>query len=112
MNVEQIKSLARWFGATAAGGIVFSKLGISAEQIPGFVDAIAALAAAALAVWGFFTHSEKQVVAAAAAMPNVAGVVTANTVEGKKLSDAVPSEAVQTASTPAAAAIASKGTTR
>lgn len=106
MNAEQIKSIARWFGATAAGGILIQKLGLSLDQIPGVVDAIIALATAALAVWGYLAHSEKAVVIAAQSMPNVAGVVTTNTLAGAALAESVPSEAVQSAGTTAAVNIA------
>ena len=108
INPEQIKSLLRFFAATVVGGILLTKLGITADQIPGIVDALAALAGALVALWGIFVHTETNTVAAAVAMPNVVGVTTTNTVAGKALSDAVPSEAVQVAGTPQATGIANR----
>lgn len=66
MTAEQIKSLARWFGATAAGGVLLAKLGISLDQIPDLVDGVIALGTAAIAVWGIFVHAPKNIVAKAA----------------------------------------------
>ena len=106
INPDQIKSLLRWLAATAAGGILLTKLGITADQIPGIVDALAAIGTAAVALWGIFVHSETNTVAAAVAMPNVVSVTTTNTVAGKALSDAVPSESVQPAGSAKAVVLA------
>lgn len=106
INPEQIKSLLRWFAATAAGGILLAKIGITADQIPGIVDALAAITTAAVALWGVLVHTRTNALVVAAAQPNVVGVITASTPAGKALSDAIPSEKVQPAGTPEAATIA------
>lgn len=70
MTKEQIASLARWLltviGGTTAGAAIFTKLGLDPSQFPAFVDALLAAGTALVAVWGFFSHSQKAQVAAAA----------------------------------------------
>jgi len=106
MNAEQVKSLLRWLGASAAGGALLAKLHINLDQIPGIVDAALALGTAALALWGYFVHSESNAVTIVDAMPHVAGIITTNTTAGRALSESIPSPTVQVATSPEATVIA------
>lgn len=57
-------------------------------------------------VWGFLDARKSKLVATVNAMPEVAGVVTTQTTEGRALANAVPSNTVAAAGTTAAANIA------
>ena len=115
MNQEQVKSAIRW-GVTAFGGIfagyIAGKGWASANDILGvvqsdtFIQGVSAVITLGGLVWGLFAHKEKNVIAAANNMPNVAGVITKDTVAGQDLAKSVPSSGVTAAGTAKAASIA------
>lgn len=115
MNPEQAKSLVRWlvaaFGASLAG-YVAGKGWASKEDVLNFLGSdnvlqiAGTIATLASLLWSLRSKTEKNVVAAANAMPNVAGVITKDTLEGKELAKAVPDPAVVPAGTATAKAIA------
>jgi len=60
-------------------------------------------------VWGLFRHTQANQVAAVNNMDSVAGVITKDTPEGKKLAKAVPASTVAPEGTAAAKAVAADG---
>lgn len=121
MNPEQTKSVVRWFVSTFGGvvaGFIAGKGWATAEQVMGvltsdtFMQVAGALITLGAGVWGLVVHKQANAVAVVEAMPEVRGIVTAPTVEGRALAAAVPSSVVVPAGTPAAAAIADVRTTR
>ncbi len=113
-NPDQIKSLIRWFVSTFGGMIAgwFAAKGwFTVDQVLTVLNSPAQLGAAAsivVAIWGMFVHTQAATVASANAMPQVAGVITVPTVEGKALADSVPGATVAVAGSQAAANVASK----
>ena len=115
-NSEQIKSAIRWLIATFGAAVatyIATKIGARTGDVLTILnsDAIAqfltfvVLSLLAL-VWGLISRSEKNVAAAASAMPNVAGVITKDTPQGAALAKAVPDPAVTQAGSAKAKAIA------
>ncbi len=111
-NPDQIKSLIRSlvaiFGASIAGWFA-AKGWFTVDQVTTALNSpvfIGLLFSAGSAIWGLFVHTEVATVAAANALPAVAGVITAPTIEGKALADAVPAASVAVAGTAAANAVA------
>lgn len=85
MNQEQIKSLVRWVIATF-GPFVTSHGYVSSsnwEMIGGII------LSAIPFVWGLLVHTQANTVTMANAIPAVAGVVMANTGDGRALASAV-----------------------
>jgi hypothetical protein len=103
MNPEVIKSAIRWtitaFGAALAGWFAHSGY-ITADQALGILNspAFASFAFAVVSgVVGLFVHTQANavaVVATIAADPTspVVGVITTNTMEGRKLAASLPAE--------------------
>jgi len=118
MNQSQVASAIRWlvtaFGAVIAGWIA-GKGWASANDVLGvlssdtFIQGIGAVIALVSLVWGLFRHTEANQVAAVNKMDTVAGVITKDTPEGKKLAKAVPGSTVAPEGSPAAKAVAADG---
>jgi hypothetical protein len=109
-----VKSLIRWFVSTFGGMIAgwFAAKGwFTVDEVLNVLNSPVLLGVASsivVAVWGLFVHTQVNTVAAANALPAVAGVITAPTIEGKALADAVPADSVAVAGTSAAAIVAAK----
>ncbi len=113
-NPDQVKSLVRWIVSTFGGVIAgwFAAKGwFTVDQVMTVLNSPALAGAAAsivVAAWGLFAHTQANTVAAANAMPLVAGVITVPTVEGKALADSVPAATVAVAGSSAAQTVAAK----
>lgn len=111
MNQEQAFSTLR-FALTLIGGMLVSRGVLKADSVGTLVsDTISLVSAAAVLgsyAWSLRTHTEANAVAVVNAIPAVQGIITAPTVEGKALADAVPAETVAVAGTVAATTVASK----
>lgn len=115
MNPEQSKDLVRHvvtlFGGMIAGWFA-AKGWLTTEQVmgvlnsPAFIGIVGALVTGA---WGFISRSDKNMVAAADAVPGVQGVITKRNQEGIALAESVPSETVAPAGTVQAEAVAKQG---
>lgn len=118
MDKEQVKTTLLWFisnfGAGIAGFVV-GKQWLTAQQAaeairllsdPAIVSVIASIA---VGIYTFIKSSKSNQVATVNAMPEVKGVITKDTKEGKALAESVPSESVQAAGTVQAAAITKGG---
>jgi len=90
MTQAQWESLAltilKVLGGTAAGGLVFSKLGIDPANLPALVAGLGGLVAAAATVWSLLGHTDAKTVEKAAKITPIstsnqvaAGVPMANT---------------------------------
>jgi hypothetical protein len=118
MNQSQVASTVRWvvtvFGAAIAAWIA-GKGWASANDVLGvlssdtFIQGVGALIAVVSLVWGLFRHTEANQVAAVNKMDTVAGVITKDTPEGKKLAKAVPGSTVAPEGSPAAKDVAADG---
>lgn len=127
-NAEQIKSGVRW-AVTAGGaslvtygvtkGWITSETGASIVNFLGTKEVVGFLGAVLTLALGLSNHTEKNtvakavaadpatIVAAVDAMPDVQGVVTKSTPQGRELAASIPSPTVATAGTRDAAAVAS-----
>lgn len=115
-NNEQVKSGVRWVLAALGGtffGVFISKGWVTAEQVQALMTnetLVGIIASGVMSlgglVWGLISRKESNMVAAVNAMPDVQGVVTTPTPEGRALAAAVPSPTVVTAGTGAATAVA------
>lgn len=111
-NTEQLKSIVRWlitaFGGGIAGWLAHRGF-ITTDQVMGILNSetfIGLVVSAISLVWGLFTHTQVNTIAAANAIPAVRGVITAPTAEGKALAEAVPAATVVPAGTAAAVQVA------
>lgn len=109
MNQSQVSStldraatvIATWFLTWLA-----SKGYISQSDTVAFLPILIALPAAFV---GWYKNRASSIVASAAALPDVKGVVTNNTMAGRDLAESVPDKTVVSAGTPEATAIAKPG---
>lgn len=115
MNTEQVKSLVRWlvaaFGASLAGYIAGKGWAPKADVLDflgsdKLIQIVGAAATLVSLLWSLRSKTERNVVVAANAMPNVAGVITNDTPAGKQLAKDVPDPAVASAGSASAKAIA------
>jgi hypothetical protein len=115
-NAEQIKSAIRWAAATFGGaiaGFVAGKGWATSDQVIAvvtsdeFIQGAGAMISLVFGIWGWFVHRQRNAVKVASEVPHVAGVITADTPEGKELAAAIPGPAVVVAGTAAAKAVAS-----
>lgn len=83
----------------------FSQIGSGIASLTAGITTLIGVGSGLYAAW---TASPFSQIKSVAAMPNVAGVVTVPTVEGKALAESIPSPAVAAAGTAAAATIAAK----
>lgn len=91
MNSEQVKSGIRWFvstfGGVAAGYFAAWSGWFSADQIIGALNSPTFLALASsvvMGIWGIFNKTDKNIVAAASAVPEVKSI----TVSSPEMADA------------------------
>lgn len=109
MNQEQVKSIVRHIIATFGGvlaGWGAAKGWFTADQILSVLNSetfIGLVVSGVMAFWSFVGKSNKNITAAAAALPEVKAVVTEPTVAGKILAEAIPAPNVVAAGTAAAA---------
>ncbi len=115
MNEEQVKSLIRSlvgsFGGMIAGWFA-AKGWFTIDQVLTVLNSptlIATAASIVMAVWGLFVHSKSNAVAVVDAMPEVKGVVTNATPDGRALAASIPSPLVAAAGSADATAIAKPG---
>lgn len=116
MNPEQVKSLIRQamlFIAGLVAGTSFVSKFFTVEQVTAIFTSETVLSLLASIVtggiasfWALLSRTNKNIVVAANNLPEVAGVITKPTVEGRDLANAVPSETVVPATTTKAAEIA------
>ena len=111
-NTEQIKSMVRsllaWIGGILSTWGVIKNWG-AAEQVTNFFSSELMLGAVMWLIsfiWGLMNHKEANAVAVVNALPQVAGVIPANTPAGRELAVAVNSPTVAVAGTPKALEIA------
>lgn len=74
-----------------------------------WIAVLSGLATAAIAVYGSIVTRKKALITQVNALPDVAGVVTANTIEGRALAASVPSTTVAIAGSAAAKMVAADG---
>lgn len=104
VNQEQVKSGVRW-GVSFVGGVAVGRGWLKAETIEAFLtnpEAIGLVVSILMGIWGLIARTNKNMVVAAANVPEVQAVVTTQTKEGVALADAVPSQTVVSAGTVAA----------
>ena len=112
MNPDQIKSLVRSLVGTFGGMIAgwFAAKGwFTVDQVLSVLNSptvIGIVSSVVMAAWGLFTHTTVNTVAAANALPQVAGVITMPTVEGRALAEAIPDKSVAVAGSVDAATVA------
>jgi hypothetical protein len=112
LNEAQVKSAVRWLITTAGGfltGYVVSRGWLTAEQVSSIMSSELVLGIIALigsGVWGLISKTAPALVTQVERLPQVAGVVTTPTPEGRQLAEAVPSPNVAPATSPLAAEIA------
>jgi hypothetical protein len=112
MNEEQVKSGIRWLITTFGGvvaGFFAAKGWFTVDQVLSVLNSgtfIGVVTSGVILVWGLITHKKSNAVAVVNAMPEVQGVVTAPTADGRALANAVPSATVAVAGTQAAAQVA------
>lgn len=112
MNSEQLQDIVRHLITTFGGAVAgwgAAKGWLSAEQILAILNSqtfVGLVVGAIGAIWGLVSRTKKNIVGAAAALPEVKGVVTEATIAGRNLADTVPSDAVAPAGSPEAAKVA------
>lgn len=92
-------------------GTILGLLGyINPEIVGNYVNSamlvIGALMVVASSAWSIYSNLKSSIIASANAIPEVKGVITTNTPEGRRLADAVPANSVAAAGTTDAAKIA------
>ena len=118
MNSEQIKSLVRQamlFIAGIIGGTTFVSKFFTTDQVVSILTSdtvigiITSVVGGGIAsAWALISRSDKNMVAAADAVPGVQAVSTKPTVEGRALAQDVPSPTVVPAGSTAAENLASR----
>lgn len=103
MNQEQMLGLLRDFLKLLGGALVTNGI-VSTTDWTTWTGLVVMLAPIG---WSLYEKTKSRMIAKVDAMPQVAGVVMKNTVEGRQLATDVPSATVVPAGTGAAAAIAS-----
>lgn len=112
MNAEQVKDGIRWFVGTFGSFIAgwFAAKGwFTVDQVLSVLNSPTLLSLAATTVvfvWSLVSRSNKNLVVAANNVPEVAGIITMPTSDGRALAEAVPADTVTSAGTPAAVEIA------
>ncbi len=104
LNLSQTMAVVRWALATAGPFLI--QYGLSDSTVALIAGAVFS---ATPFIWGIVTHSDANTVAAANALPDVAGVITKPTSAGAALAAAVPANTVVPAGTTQAQAIAKQG---
>ncbi len=106
-NIEQIKSMLRWLLATVAPFMIAHGYTSSTtwELITGAIISVVPF------VWGLITHTRSNAVVVVDMIAKdpespVAGVVTKQTFEGKKLAESIPGNKTAVAGSVAASTIA------
>jgi hypothetical protein len=116
MNREQVASLVRqamlFVGGVLAGVSFIAKI-FTPDQVISLltsdtvITTLTGLVMAGFAsIWALITRSDKNLVASANNVENVAGVITKDTLEGRALATSIPSPTVVSANTSAATSIA------
>lgn len=109
MNYEQVTGLIRQI-LPVVGGVAIAFGWLTKDQVGTLVTNVAAAAGPLMiigsTIWSLVNKTDKAIVAAANALPQVQGVVTKPTEEGRELAASVPSSTVVSAGTPAAKSIA------
>ena len=95
---------------TAIGAILGALGYVNPEIVGNYVNSamllIGALMVVASSAWSIYSNLKSSLIASVNAIPEVKGVVTLNTPEGRRLADAIPDNTVAAAGTPDAAKIA------
>lgn len=102
MNAEQVKSLLNAVVAACGGGGIIGGW-INANLTVELIGAVMVLAAAA---WQLWKMTRKNMVVVVNAMPDVAGVITHNTPEGRALANSIPNKSVAVTGSVDAAVVA------
>jgi hypothetical protein len=116
VNQEQVKSALRWVLTTGGGyllALAVQKGWFTADNAKGIASlfssefVVGLISAGGALIWSMIAKTAPNLVSTVDNLPQVEGVITKPTEEGKELAKAVPSSTVVPAGTTAAKSIAS-----